>query len=859
MLGAPDAVALTLLSSNQLAFVNVDHAPLGACGTITYGYKGGTCGIGTFTGTYPFQVPYQDGIGGVLIGLAGESGLQLLSFVTNVSTTASVFPESEVRRRLTPGMDDYALARAGLSFTHYTPLWSMPDLGSATLSERRRFFLPATWMAFTIQNTNDTPQSFYFGLANVTATQSTFGNGAYEGFSLGEASVAVRSGSCELLSGPRLASVFDRMHQGFAFHMRVPAGETRTLTLIIAYYRGAVVDSRRQARYYYTTLFPSIDSVIDSAYAEFGNARIRCEQLATALDRAALNPFRQFLASHSLHSYAANTACLVDPQGNVHWWEIEGIFNFINTFDLTVDHAFYNAWVQPWALRNVLDAYSGAIPGTGYSYETPLYNPSGVRVSDGGYSFHHDMGVWPNSSASSAYGTSMGDEELQNWILSAGLYWSQTRDHAWLSNNVQLLQRCLASTLLRDHTNAASRDGITKNVNAGEITTWDSLDASLRNPAFSARMAVRNWACYLAMHAMFAQAGEATDAATCQTMASVTAQTVVDRWNSYHPSLGYIPALLNGTSTAATTAIVEGLAYPSAMGLTNAIDRFGGPYAAMLQALSNHMVAVLVPGKCLDATTGAWLGTSANQITWQSKVFLAQYAAEAVLGITNNTVNGLVDQVHASVQIQGSQVQGYSDAFLGNGTIHGGSHYPRGITTALWWLNGTNNVPNPVAGEVPATPTIAFVQGRDEKVLLVWTGVAFASSYTIKRASSSSGFAEPIASGLMGGSFLDTNVVNGTTYYYTLTATNHLGASGSSSLVSATPVPGSGAQLRASLSATGLNVAWPPPYRGWILQTNKAGLHNPAAWNDVPGSSNHFQLSFPTAPINVEYFRLRHP
>jgi hypothetical protein len=71
---------LGLLSSNQLVFVNLDHAPIGACGTITYGYKGATCGVGTFTGAYPYYVPYHDGVGGVIVGLSGDSGMQLLPF-----------------------------------------------------------------------------------------------------------------------------------------------------------------------------------------------------------------------------------------------------------------------------------------------------------------------------------------------------------------------------------------------------------------------------------------------------------------------------------------------------------------------------------------------------------------------------------------------------------------------------------------------------------------------------------------------------------------------------------------------------------------------------------------------------------
>lgn len=859
-MGTHSLSALTLLSSNQLGFVNVDHAPMGACSTITYGYKGATCGIGTSTGAYPYYVPYHDGIGGVLVGLSGSSGLQLLPFVTNVSTSAGFFPDTNILRNLTPFTDKYSIKDTGLTFTHYSPAWFMADLSTATLREKKRFFLPATWLVFTVNNTNGTDTEFYFGLP-VAVTPRTFANGAYQGVSLGEAAVAVPSGSCELLTGTRLLSVFNTMTQGFAFHLSVPAGQTRSLPVVIAYYRSAVVDSRRSASYYYTSLYPSIDSVIDSAFAGFGDTQVRCQQLATTFDSAGLNPFRKFLACHTLHSYMANTACLIDPQGGVHWWETEGLFNYINTFDLTVDHAFYSALMHPWALRNVLDAFSGALPGTGYHFETPLYSPVGTQVSSHGYSFHHDMGLWPNSGTGPAYGANMGDEELQAWILSAGLYWSRTGDHTWLTNNLAVLQACLNSMLLRDHTNAAARDGITKNVNAGEITTWDSLDASLQAPAFSGRLAVRNWACYLALDAMFSQVGDTVDAATCQSMAGITAATIVNRWNTYHPTLGYIPALLNGANTAATTPMIEGLAYPAAMGLTNAIDRTGGPYAAMLQALSNHTAAILIPGRCLHAGTGVWLSTSASQITWQSKIFIAQYAAEAVLGITNDFVSGGVDQVHASVQIQGSQVQGYSDAFLGNGTIHGGSHYPRGVTTSLWWLNASNNPSNPAAISPPGMPVISFALAGSQQVSLLWQGVSFAEAYNLKRAITSGGPYTPVTNGLVGASFVDSGLNNGTTYYYVLTATNQFGESSRSPEVSATPVPSVGSSIFATLGAGGVTVSWPPAYVGWILQTNTLGLSNPAGWGDVPNSRTQSQMTFSitTPDLPAEFFRLRHP
>jgi hypothetical protein len=736
----------------------------------------------------------------------------------------------------------------------------MSDLTVATLSEKKRYFLPATWLSFTINNTNSTPEDFYFGLP-VAVTQKTFANGAYQGFVLGEAALAVPTGSCEVLSGARLSSVFSGMKQGLAFHVNVPAGQTRALTVVIAYYRSAVVDTRTGSSYYYTSLFPSLDNVIDTAFAIFGDAQTRCAQLAAALNSAGLNPYRQFLACHTLHSYMADSVCLIDPQGRVHWWEIEGIFDFINTFDLTVDHAFYDSLMQPWALRNVLDGFSGALPGTGYTFDAPLYNPSGQQVSSHGFSLDHDMGRWPTSGTGPAYGGSMGDEELQNWILSAGLYWTRTGDNAWLTNNLSVLQTCLNSMLLRDNTNSTARDGITKNVNAGEITTFDNLDGSLRAPAFSGRLAVRNWACYLALNAMLTQIGDAADATTCQNMAAVVAQTIVNRWNTYQASLGYLPALLDGSSTAATTPMVEGLAYPAAMGLTNAIDRNGGPYAPMLQALSNHVMAVLVPGKCLDAGSGAWMVTSATPFSWQSKVFLSQYAAEAILGITNSSVDGLVDQVHASVQIYGAPFQGYCDAFVGAGNLEGGHHYPRGVTSALWWLTPTNNPAYPVATAAPQTPAVISASAGDGQILLTWQGVSLATGYNVKRATISGGPYTPVTNGLTGASFVDTGLSDGTTFYYIVTATNQIGESLASLEVSATPVPSTGTNVSAALSSSKVTIFWPSTYAGWILQTNTIGLNNPAAWGDVPDSITHSQMVFPVGSPDSpsQFFRLRHP
>jgi xylan 1,4-beta-xylosidase len=715
LMAAGSSFAYTLVSSNQLVFVNVDHAAVGAYSTLAYGTIGNQCGLGTSSAS----IPFGSGGGGVVIVLAGSNGLQALPFVNltaNIASNATFFASNNVKRTLTPCTDQWNINGGALTLTHYTPAWNMATLSNATVTEQRRFFLPATWMVFAISNTSGAAEDFYFGLP-ASATQKSYSGGAWQGFGVGEAALAVPAGSCDLLSGASLTAALSGMTVGFAFHLNVPAGQTKTLTVVVAFYRSAVADTRVSASYYYTSLYPSMDSVFDAAFAGFADAQARCAQLATAMNNAGLNAYRHFLASDALHSYMADTECLIDASNRVYWRELEGAYNNINTFDLTVDHVYYDSYMHPWALRNVLDTYSGAINGTGYTFTHPLYNATnGAVVSTNGFSFHHDMGTGLNSDPPAmdptAYESSfsyMGQEELQNWIECAGMYWSHSGDDAWLTNNATLLQACLNSMLLRDDTNAATRDGVTTYINkrgtVPENTTYDSLDPSLQSPRLNGMTAVKNWAAYLALQAMFNRIGDTADAATAQNGAAACAQSITTAWNTYHVSLGYIPAFLDGSNTGAIIPMVEGLAVPLQMGLTNAVDRTGGPYAAMLQALSNHLTAVLVSGRCLDATSGGWKLSSSSVNTWESKTYLCQYVAEKVLGITNNNVDGAIDQIHATFQMTEAPYEGWSDQLqsTGSGAALGSLHYPRGVTSALWWLSASNNPVYPPAYFLPTT------------------------------------------------------------------------------------------------------------------------------------------------------------
>lgn len=88
---------------------------------------------------------------------------------------------------------------------------------------------------------------------------------------------------------------------------------------------------------------------------------------------------------------------------------------------------------------------------------------------------------------------------------------------------------------------------------------------------------------------------------------------------------------------------------------------------------------------------------------------------------------------------------------------------------------------------IPAAPAMLLASPGDGAVPLRWQASFGATSYTVRRSTSSDGKYSTIASGVTGSSYTDKSVTNGTTYYYTVTATNSAGTSGSSPADSATP------------------------------------------------------------------------
>ena len=95
---------------------------------------------------------------------------------------------------------------------------------------------------------------------------------------------------------------------------------------------------------------------------------------------------------------------------------------------------------------------------------------------------------------------------------------------------------------------------------------------------------------------------------------------------------------------------------------------------------------------------------------------------------------------------------------------------------------------------IPEAPSSLTATGGNSVVDLSWGAVSGAESYTVKRSLTEGGPYTVIAEGITDTTYSDTDVVNGTTYYYVVTAISAGGESENSNEASATPQAGSGGE-----------------------------------------------------------------
>lgn len=582
-----------------------------------------------------------------------------------------------------------------LTFTLLTPFGPVADPESDAAGDPRDATLPAILAELTVDNRKSVKPAWGFvGVGRKTGPLRALGDstgGSLEGVA-GEtqwglaAAAADGVGTIQSMQMPdRVADGKPDLHRlggqgGVLF--TVPPRMKKTFTLALGFWRDGVVTSGLPGRYAYTRHFTGLEDVLATALRRAPELKRIAAARDADLRRTKLSPEQRFLLAHATRSYHGSTEWL-ERDGAPFWLVNEGEYRMLNTFDLTVDHLFWELKWHPWTVRNTLDLFADR-----YAY-----------TDQHGLSFTHDMGV---ANQLTPPGTSsyekeeiagcfshMTHEQLVNWILTGAVYAHATRDDTWLTRRLPVFAACLDSLISRDDKNPRKRIGIMQHDSSRvgktgeEITTYDSLDTSLGQARRNLYLGVKSWAAYLALEAIFTAQGDRDRAADARAQAGRAARTITGRFNR---KTGFIPAVFEKGNRSAIIPAVEGLVFPWVLGLQAAISP-RGPYRRLIAALTKHIRTVLKPGVCIDAQSGGWKMSSTSENTWASKIALSQFVVRHVMKIRYPKAAWRTwDAAHVKWQTEGGcRDWAFTDQIRStDGQDLGSRYYPRGVTAVLW-------------------------------------------------------------------------------------------------------------------------------------------------------------------------------
>lgn len=609
--------------------------------------------------------------------------------------TFSCFGKDDIVRSMTMSGEEWRAGRMTLTVTSF--FGAVPDPSRTKHAELRRKMCPAIYARIAFDNSGaKEPLVGAFGMQGIRRPISDATGGALLGFAnQGEWGFATLPGDGvdEVMDWMVLSAVFDEKPRALrhlaaegCLRFRVPAGEKREYVIALGSYRDGAVTSGLRTRLFQSTLFRDLEDVLSVALARSAEALADARALDDELDAAPLSDERKFLVAHAAHSYLASTELLVDEAGTPIFVVNEGEYQMMNTLDLTVDQAFHELYYSPWTVGRELDFF---------------LSQSSYR-DEFGLAFSHDQGV---ADCFTPQGTSsyempgltgcfsyMSYEETLNWILTACLYVRNAKDLSWFARNQAAFVDAVKSILARDGNGDGIMDRDSGRCKGGsEITTYDSLDASLGQARNNLYVAVKAWSALVCAASILEGAIDSglKDGSGAQDFRSVAdsaregasriAGTVVSK---AHEPEGYIPAVFEGGNDSRIIPVVEALVYPFFCGAAEAVS-FSGPYAPLVKALRRHLEAVLVSGVCLDPVSGGWKLSSTSRNTWPSKIFISQFVAENILGIRDERTAR--DAAHVKWQCNASADWAATDQVdSASGKDLGSRLYPRLVSSILW-------------------------------------------------------------------------------------------------------------------------------------------------------------------------------
>jgi len=281
-----------------------------------------------------------------------------------------------------------------------------------------------------------------------------------------------------------------------------------------------------------------------------------------------------------------------------------------------------------------------------------------------------------------------------------------------------------------------------------------------------------------------------------------------------------------------------------------------------------------------------------NNMVWHVKFNLTNFPTSG--NLTLNTVWAGDYQAAIQVFVNDPNMTGavFSD-FYPNIPYPTGGNADSLIRQGIHDKYGINHTPIPVSKFVPGTNIITLVQRKgagtpsgyafydylnlelpipvappglnampgDSQVLLNWPAAPGATAYNLQR-STTNGGPYALVTTLATTNYTDTAVLNGTNYFYVISATNSSGGSGISQQAGARPTAIIPPPLNLKILSGQMQFTWPSDHTGWSLQvqTNPIVTGLGTNWVTVVGSSNYSQLILPVNSSNDSvFYRLVYP
>lgn len=173
------------------------------------------------------------------------------------------------------------------------------------------------------------------------------------------------------------------------------------------------------------------------------------------------------------------------------------------------------------------------------------------------------------------------------------------------------------------------------------------------------------------------------------------------------------------------------------------------------------------------ANLAATAGNAQVSLSWSASAGADTYR------VHRSTVSGGPYTTIAS----GLTATSHLDTTVSNGTTY--FYVATAVNAAGESLNSNQASATPQVPTVPAAPTGLTATAGKRKVSLAWNAVSGATSYTVKRSTTSGGPYTNIAT-VTGTSYTNTGLTSGVTYYFVVSAANAQGSGPNSSQASAT-------------------------------------------------------------------------